>query len=213
MNRKNTMFSLVGILLMMFSCEQEITSENTPPHNDSTTVTGVDSSQLPHNLFWNGHYYLLEFDTAFAWFGDFTKSTTGGHPVPVIYESAFIDKYTGEMFKLFMGHYTHSTSVWSNYFFYSSYEAKQRLALYGEDLIDHMDAGGFGTGIVMKKGGFNGYRVFPNYDEANNNSYNDVMEVISYQTNMSATEVTVDYHIKVTRPNFYLDLQGMFRAQ
>ena len=216
MKKAGTMIVLISFLIFFVSCEKEHPTDDVPTEQQDTTTAAVDSSKLPHNMMWNGHYYLLEFDTAYAYYSaaGIYKSITGNAPAIITYVGLYTDYYTGKGFNFYLeGGW--SVNVDPYHLTYDAAEAGRVLRRYGNGLLKELTE--FPVGPVMQTA-TDSETVFPQfmpYDpHTNTHTPAEHIEVISFDTTVTHSFGTVaNFEIIVTRPDFYMDLAGKFIAQ
>ena len=196
----------------IFSCEQEnlISSEQANP-------APIDSSKLLHNLTFKGHYYFLEFDTAYAKIlahGNYLDNNALGHtPTVIAFIANFTDKYTGKSFSLSVG-VGQSIFGYSDYPIYSAIEVQPRLDWAETFLQQVRDLDSHGTGSIFSGdiGTVFPERTYnPSTHHADYKSY--MFELLHFDTFFDGLDKMANFGIKVTGDSLELVLEGKLKAQ
>ncbi len=204
---KRSFLSALGIFcFLLLSCEQEEISTNNTNNNDSIPAL-IDSSQLEHNLEWNGHYYLLEFDSAYATFNH-SRSSQGDSPEAMFY-SFFSDKYTDQQAILMIHPYVNPYGNYSPY----GYDpvATQELLPGCSTLLQHpMEQDDF----VGFKVYLNDQKIIPAVCPQNCNNCGDYsIDVPLFDVYDFEGDLWVNYELSIIGRCLQLDLKGKLRAQ
>lgn len=191
-------------MIPMISCEKEKEEEILQTGTLNNTHSSDDSSQKEHNAIWNGQYYLLEFDTAFAKLSDTGGSIAAGTgPCTLLFRSGFVDKNTNQRFVITVGV---GWVYWSdmNHVVYYGEEAQDDL----DGAVDFMDQK-FHHGIGIKLG----FSLTNSYGNVLDDLTNLTISVDSFHTYYLGIDKWADYHLVIQSNEMEMDLNGKLRAQ
>ncbi len=196
-------FTFVVILLSFISCENE---ELTNPHSpDGTLQSYIDSSLLEHNLVLNGHYYQLDFDTAYANIVSCFQAINGIPAMYIMYNSIYKERYTGYKFwlKVSGGQTWFADLDHPNYF---TPEVQERFA-YSHIYIPKIFGEYYGQ-YSRFGGGQNNQNIFPSVAYGSG-----TIDLLSYTYYDTGQDKMLDYAIHISGNNIAGDFSGKFRAQ
>ncbi len=201
--KKITYILIVLSSVILLSCEPEEISTNNTTNNDSIPAL-IDSSQLEHNLEWNGHYYLLEFDMAYAYLTDYNdRSMEGGAPSNLVFTSFYKDKYSNLMFELKVNI---GQVIWSstNYEIYNAAAVQEELNKTETKLTQLYTYSytNYGTRFLMEGEG----DLFRDQADL-------VMTVNSFATYYDNNGRWARFNYVVEGENIFLDLNGRLLGQ
>lgn len=189
------------LLILIFSCNHEDIIAEEPPHDSIQPY--VDSSQLSHNLVWNGHYYQLEFDTAYATFEQYEyvwRSTEGNGPSKLVFMSIYNDAYSDTRIKI---------SVHIGWVSWSEINHEIYIPIEAQEELDKAE-----INLTHPYTNYAGIRILSN--EGVNlleDQLNLSFEVLNFQTYNDSSGRWAIFNLVIEANNMSLNLNGKLRAQ
>lgn len=202
--------------IFLAACNEPIEYLNelsTPSHTSS-----IDSSKFEHNISFNNHYFLLEFDGAYASIGPtYGRETEGCGPATIVFSCIFHDRYTGIPFRLIVnaGYSIHGDT---NFRYYVTDEVQSRLDQVPEffecqKYSDPCGYMGYGTKLQFGTGNWAIPQTYLNENGLDPESITGEIELLSYTTYMVGLDKYADFHFKFDGTIVKANITGKLRAQ